>query len=126
MATRRLAGLGLALVGLLTLVALASRGPRPLGAGGSREHVGPQFFDYAFTSLVLAFAAGLVVALLTVRGLRRWAPPPKRRRAWWQNLAALTAVVLLLTVAARFHLLPNFGNPAGSGRNGTGRAPQLP
>jgi hypothetical protein len=126
MATRRLAGLGLGLVGLLVLVSLATRGPRPLGTGGAHERVGPRFFDYAFTSVVIAAAAGLVVVLVAVHALGRRGLPgtAPRRRAWWQNVAVLCAAVLLLALATRVHLLPHFANPAGSGAR-PGKSAQL-
>lgn len=124
MATRRLAALGLAVVGLLTLVSLAGRGPRPLGVGGGTEHVGPQFFDYAFTTVVIAFLAGLTLIAVASGGLRRGIAPTQRR-AWWQNIVALVVIVLLFALVARVHEFPQFANPGGSG-TAAHRARSLP
>lgn len=96
MALRRLAAVGLALVALLVVVALASRGPRPLGVGGGEPHVSPLFFDYAFTTLVIVLLGVLVAAVMVIARLRQERPP--RERAWWAGVAALCVAVLVLVV----------------------------
>lgn len=122
---RRLLGLGLALVALLALVSLASRGPRPLGFGGGTEHVGPEFFDYAFTAFVIAFVAGLAAAVVAVGRMRREFQP-RPQRAWWRSVVTLAAVLLMLALLARVHGLPHLpGNP-GAGAAGGDRSRTLP
>ena len=124
MATRRLAGLGIALVALLALVALASGAPRPLGVGGGTAHVGPQFFDYAFTTLVIAIAAAVVVTIMIVGRFQQ--DEAHRTRAWWSGVATLCGVLLLLALLARAHLIPNPGGGLGAAERADQRPRELP
>src|SRR3954453_19874286 len=85
---RRLVPLGLLVAALLAAAGIASHG-RPLSS--SHRGTGPTatFFDYVATTLVLAAAVFLFVALyaaLTQRGAT--GAPPRGR---WQLLASLTA-----------------------------------
>ena len=124
MATRRLAWLTVALAGLLAVVGVASRAPRPFGVGGT-SGVGPSFFDYAFTTVVLVLAAELVLLVLAVvfevhrRG--KFEPP---QRAWWKQFVALGVVVLFLTALARVHPLHPKTPGAGTAKLGSRAAAQ--
>jgi hypothetical protein len=80
-ARRVLIPLSLAVGGLLVLAAVASRG-RPLTGGGGGTGPTAGFFDYVFTTVVLAAAAlsvALLFSLAFVRPQRGAAPSPGRR-----------------------------------------------
>src|SRR5919201_6596330 len=125
MATRRLAWLALGLAALVAVVGLASRAPRPLGVGGRTTPVGPGFFDYAFTTVVLVLAAELVLLVLLVASRARPGKFEPPKRAWWKQFVALGIIVLLLTALARVHPLHPRGNAAGGAKRGSSPLAQL-
>lgn len=95
---RRVLPLCVAVTGLLLLVAVASHG-RPLSGSG---HTGPtaSFFDYVYTTIVIAalFAALITLYSFTGLRLRRWQDPGRR----WHLLS--TAIMLALTLLAVYLL----------------------
>ena len=95
---RRVLPLGAAVTGLLLLVAVASHG-RPLSGSG---HAGPtaSFFDYVYTTIVIAALVATLLTLYSFTGLRlrRWQDPGRR----WHLLS--TAIMLALTVLAVYLL----------------------
>jgi hypothetical protein len=126
MATRRLAGIGLALVALLALASLASRGPRPLGVGGGQPRIGVGFFDYAFTTLLVACVAAVVLVVVAAYGSQR--DPGRQQASQWKLIAVLTFVVLVFLLLARTHALPQnllggVGRRTGGGARHTGLKP---
>jgi hypothetical protein len=121
MSRRLLLPFGLAVTGLLVLAAVATRG-RPL-EGGSSHGAGPTagFFDYAFTTIVIAIAVGLIV---TVIGVVTFKPvvhdrPSSGRRYFMSMLALAGALAIVWLLAhARFQraLQQLTLNPSGRGQ----------
>ncbi len=95
---RRVLPLGAAVTGLLLLVAVASHG-RPLSGSG---HTGPtaSFFDYVYTTIVIAALIAALITLYSFTGLRlrRWQDPGRR----WHLVS--TAIMLALTLLAVYLL----------------------
>ncbi|MGH2934375.1 MAG: DUF4129 domain-containing protein [Gaiellaceae bacterium] len=120
MHVRRFLPLGLAVAGLLALAGIASNG-RPLT--GSRGH-GPTaaFFDYVFTTVVLA-GAGLAVVFVAVVTSAKPKGKPKAGLRKWDFVAVLTGIVtslalgyLLLHSHFRRHHTPQLDPGAPKGR----------
>ena len=103
MSRRLLLPLGLAVTGLLLLAAVASRG-RPL-EGGRSHGAGPTagFFDYAFTTIVIVIAVGLIVTVIAVATVKPDARDrPSSGRRYFTSMLALAGalgIVWLLTHA---------------------------
>jgi len=93
---RRVGPLALAILGLLAVVALASRGHSPTGGGEARDVRGEIVFEYLM--LALLFAALIVVPLFvySVWGGRR--DRPVRPRQNW--MVRLLVAVVLISIAA--------------------------
>ena len=129
----RLVPLALAVTALLAVVALAARG-RPLGSrGGSGGALPPSFWDYTYTTIVIAVVPLLLAGLLTAAYVRR--RRGKRGNDWQSVLrslaiyAVLVALELLLIrngYLARhlhFHLPPSQESGRGLGTPGQHGAP---
>jgi Domain of unknown function (DUF4129) len=89
---------GLGIVGLLVLVAMASRGTHPTIGGQVSTRTVPNSVQDSFITL-LATAYALVIAGIVVgifRYNRRWHDPKSR---WLANFALLIALMLIATVA---------------------------
>jgi hypothetical protein len=129
MSRRLLLPLGLAVTGLLVLAAVASRG-RPL-EGGSNHGAGPTagFFDYAFTTIVIAIAVGLIVTVIAVAAFKPDAHdrPSSGRRYFTSMLAVAGALAIVWLLAhGRFQraLQQLDLNPGGQGQ--TAHRPRRP
>lgn len=112
----RAVALGAALVALVAVVALASRGHAPAGnTGGTRNVDGDLVFEYA-TLLVLLFAlAGVPVLIWTIWGARREETSLPKRGGWMLRLAgtmALVAVVIVAFMVYRAHRRGSDGDQA--------------
>jgi hypothetical protein len=98
---RTLALLSLALLGLLALVAVASRGGRPSSGGGGAREPATAFWDYAFSTTLALAVAALGIAIWTVATGKVGAVerPTKQRRLG--GVVFLVAVLVALVIAAR-------------------------
>jgi hypothetical protein len=121
MSRRLLFPLGLAVTGLLVLAAVASRG-RPL-EGGSNHGAGPTagFFDYAFTTLVIAIAVGLIVTVIAVTAFKPDAHDrPSSGRRYFTSMLALGSALAIVWLLAHSHFqraLQQLNlNPGGQGK----------
>ncbi len=118
---RRVGLLALALLGLLGVVALASRGHSPTGGGDTRTVRGDIIFEY-FALLVLLWA--LVVVPFFVYYLwagRRQTILPQRRKNWMLQVFVLMVVVSVALMAIASYRLLRRGEGAGTGGSTVGR-----
>ncbi len=129
MHARRLLPLGLAVAVLLAAAGLASHG-RPLT--GSRGN-GPsaQFFDYVFTTIVLATIAIAVAAVIAMRSWKPSTPAPQPRK--WHvvtTLMMLAGALLLAWFLYHAHLADhlkslNHPPPKSAANSGKSLVPRL-
>ena len=82
---------------LLAIVALASRGDRPSGPGGSGSRALPSnFFDYVFTLSML-----LAVAMIVLTAYFRATTGPDARRGWeLKQMAMFVVTIAAVSIAA--------------------------
>jgi uncharacterized protein DUF4129 len=92
---RRAVPLGLAVTALLVLAGIASRG-RPLSRSPAGGGPRASFFDYVYTTIVIAAVVGLVITVLAFADTRlhRWKEPP-RRRHFLSSVLMLAAAALI-------------------------------
>jgi Domain of unknown function (DUF4129) len=106
---KRVLPLGVAVTGLLVVVAIASH-ERPLS---SSTHAGPtaSFFDYVYTTIVLVGIAMTVLAIYAFGGMRarRWQQPARR----WHVISTLVMIASAAVFAyylTHSHFLANLHN----------------
>jgi hypothetical protein len=126
---RFLLPLGLAVTGLLVLAAVASRG-RPL-EGGSGRGAGPTagFFDYTFTTIVIAIAVGLIVTVIAVAAVKPDAHDrPSTGRRYFTSMLALAGALAIawLLAHARFERALQQLNLNPGGQSQTTHHPRKP
>lgn len=89
--------LGLAIVGLLLIVAFAARGGHPTGDGRVSERSVPHVLENTFVTLI-AVAYGLMIVavlILAFRYRQRWREPESN---WLRNFCAAVALMALITL----------------------------
>jgi Domain of unknown function (DUF4129) len=93
----RAAAAGLALAGLLAVVALAARGGHPGGHARLHERQVPaQAANDLLTIVVIIYVVAVIALFAVAYWLRGDFKPPKR--SWWQQLLLLLLVMFSLTV----------------------------
>jgi hypothetical protein len=115
----------LVVTALLAVVAFAAHG-RPLGTGGGTSSGLPRtFWDFAFTSLVIAELLMLIVGLVTYVYFRREVHKPRKsyESRTFRALATLVLLALLVTYIGRHidlnHLLHPNGTTTATTATGT-------
>ncbi len=130
---RRLALVGVGLLSLLTVVAVASRGHAPGGGGGASKHVRPAIlFEYFVLMLFVGFAVAAAIMFHTFWETRHERASAPRRSFPLRVLLSLS--FLVVAVLASFFLYRHYhrttaqpggaaGAPAGKGRLHRGSSP---
>jgi Domain of unknown function (DUF4129) len=111
MASRRNLSLAAALVGLVALVAIASRAHSPAGGGGGTHGVDSKvIWEFVLLGIIGLFVLFVPVAAWVIlsTGADALRLRSQRRRAFWRVLVGLTVLLIAFVVAVgRFHVSNN-------------------
>jgi hypothetical protein len=124
---RRPVGVAVAVVVLLALVALASRGHKPGAGGGSTRHVnGDLILEYV---VLFMLAAGVVVIPLVAQAFwtrRHWYARRRQAQNWPKRMfGSLLIVTALLAGFYIWRVVTNGGSNSGRSRPRIGLPPQF-
>jgi hypothetical protein len=117
--------LGLAVLGLLLVVALAARGGHPGGAGRASDREVPYAVQESLITLmvILYVVAVVVVLVLAFRFRDRWIEPESH---WLRNFLAALALLLVIVLGYFAIARSPIGQEADEGGGGAVREPRRP